>query len=746
MTLISRILPFTGWFKDYGWGPFKIDLVAGLTVALVLIPQSMAYAQLAGLPAHYGLYASFLPPMIAALFGSSRQLATGPVAVVSLMTSASLEPLAASGSQGFIEYAILLALMVGVFQFAIGALRLGVVVNFLSHPVVNGFTNAAALIIATSQLSKIFGVSVESAEHHYETVFRVVEAAMEWTHLPTLGMAVLAFAVMLGVRYLNPRLPNVLIAVVITTVLAAAIGFEHDATVSSGSVDSPGLTELINEFNRAITARLEIDRVRAEGTEITTEITTGTGEFCQRCHTNRPIERLTLGADVDDNDATSEHLLALHQLAGLLDAHAFEVKEQVATARSRLRALVFARVPDDDPRGGFYQLDLAPSDAPTDLRHWRLKVGNRPLDPENLLLIGGGAVVGTIPRGLPTPSLPEIDMRVIPRLIMPAVIISLLGFMEAISIAKAMAAKTGQRIDPNQELIGQGIANICGSFGRSYPTSGSFSRSAVNLQAGALTGMSSVITSLTVVIVLLFFTPLLYHLPQAVLAAVIMMAVIGLINVTGFVHAWRAQWYDGLISIVTFLSTLAFAPHLDRGIMVGVILSLGVFLYKSMRPTVMSLSRHGDDTLRSALIHGLEECVYIDLVRFDAPLFFANATYLEDQINERLRAKQDLRHIIIVSNAISDIDASGEEALSLLVDRVRSSGVEISFSGVNESVLQVLERTHLIERIGRERIFATMERAVRAVHADAHVNSREKLCPLSSVLMPSWSSIRQGEA
>jgi SulP family sulfate permease len=361
-------------------------------------------------------------------------------------------------------------------------------------------------------------------------------------------------------------------------------------------------------------------------------------------------------------------------------------------------------------------------------------------------MMGGGAVVGTIPRGLPTPSLPHIDMRVIPRLIVPAVIISLLGFMEAISIAKAMAAKTGQRINPNQELIGQGIANICGSFGQSYPTSGSFSRSAVNLQAGALTGMSSVITSLTVVIVLLFFTPLLYHLPQAVLAAVIMMAVIGLVNISGFVHAWHAQWYDGAISIVTFFSTLAFAPHLDRGIMVGVLLSLGVFLYKSMRPAVMSLSRYGDDTLRSALIHGLEECIYIDLVRFDGPLFFANATYLEDQINERLLAKHDLRHIIIVSNAISDIDASGEEALSLLVDRVRSSGVEISFSGVNESVMQVLERTHLIERIGRNRIFPTIERAVRAVHRDAHVNGRETSCPLSSVLLPSWNSTQQGES
>jgi MFS superfamily sulfate permease-like transporter len=559
-------------------------------------------------------------------------------------------------------------------------------------------------------------------------------------------MAVLAFAIMYSLRRLNPRLPNVLIAVVITTVLSVAVDFEHDETVSCGSVASPGLVELVDEFNAAIATRTMIDEVRSEGSVITSTITESAGEFCQRCHTDRSIERFTLGAAVDDTGATSEHLLALHQLAGLLDAHASEVKEQVAEIRTELRGLVFARVPAGDPRAGFYEQGLVPDGAPTDHRHWQLKVGNKPLDPDHLLMVGGGAVVGTIPRGLPTPSLPHLDMRVIPRLIVPAVIISLLGFMEAISIAKAMAAKTGQRIDPNQELIGQGIGNILGSIGRSYPTSGSFSRSAVNLQAGALTGMSSVITSLTVVVVLLFFTPLLYHLPQAVLAAVIMMAVIGLVNVSGFVHAWHAQWYDGAISIVTFVSTLAFAPHLDRGIMVGVVLSLGVFLYKSMRPTVLSLSRYGDDTLRSALIHGLEECIYIDLVRFDGPLFFANATYLEDQINQRLLAKHDLRHIIIVSNAISDIDASGEEALSLLVDRVRSSGVEISFSGVNESVMEVLERTHLIERIGRNRIFPTMERAVRAVHADAHVNGREASCPLSSVLVPNRSSTGQGEA
>jgi MFS superfamily sulfate permease-like transporter len=746
VSLIKHALPFLSWFRGYGWPDLKIDLIAGLTVALVLIPQSMAYAQLAGLPAHYGLYASFLPPMLAALFGSSRQLATGPVAVVSLMTSAALEPMATVGSQGFIGYAILLALMVGGFQFAVGALRLGVVVNFLSHPVVNGFTNAAALIIATSQLSKIFGVSVESGEHHYETVARVVSAASDWTHVPTLLMAVAAFAIMYGLRKLNPRLPNVLIAVVITTALSAIIGYENNQTAPVDSIRSVDLAERVEAFNRAVIARKAIDEVRSTRDATTAAITNGTTEFCQRCHGARPLDRFNAGPSQHDLQVDTNRLLALHQLAGLLDAHAAEVKERVGETRTELRSLVFDRVPDGEPGAGFYERGSTPAGLPTDGRRWRLSVGNRPLEPDGLVLMGGGSVVGQIPRGLPGIELPRVDLGAMSKLFMPAVIISLLGFMEAISIAKAMAAKTGQRVDPNQELIGQGVANIFGSMALSYPTSGSFSRSAVNLQAGARTGLSSVFTSLAVVIALLFFTPLLYHLPQSVLAAVIMMAVIGLVNVSGFVHAWRAQWYDGAISVITFVATLGFAPHLDRGIMVGVILSLGVFLYKSMRPTVTSLSRHGDDSMRSALVHGLEECIYIDLVRFDGPLFFANATYLEDQINERLRAKSELRHIIIVSNAISDIDASGEEALSLLVDRIRSSGVEISFSGVNESVLQVLERTHLIERIGRDRIFPTMERAVRAVHADAHANSRESSCPLASVLRPVDDPARKGEA
>ena len=238
---------------------------------------------------------------------------------------------------------------------------------------------------------------------------------------------------------------------------------------------------------------------------------------------------------------------------------------------------------------------------------------------------------------------------------------------------------------------------------------------------------------LTVVLVLLFFTPLLYHLPQSVLAAVIMMAVIGLINASGFIHAWKAKKYDGIISIISFLMTLAFAPHLDKGIMIGVGLSLAVFLYKSMRPNVTSLSRYEDESLQNSVVHGLRECQYIDMIRFDGPLFFANASYLDDQISDRMENKKDLKHIVIVANGMNDIDASGEEVLSLVVANVRSAGLDISFSGVNETVMAVLERTHLIEKIGRDHIYTTMEKAICAVHETAHKKSEENQCPLTNV-------------
>lgn len=704
-TCVLKIVPFLGWIKTYTLGHLKMDFMAGLTVALVLIPQSMAYAQLAGLPPYYGLYASFLPPLVAALFGSSRQLATGPVAVVSLMTAASLEPLATAGSESYIAYAVLLALVVGLFQLALGILRLGLVVNFLSHPVVAGFTNAAAIIIATSQLSKMFGVSVDSAEHHYETILRVARAAANYTHWSTLALGVFAFALMFVLKKYAPRVPNVLVAVVLTTLFSWTTGFEHNVSVGQDSVAAPQVVDAIGRYNAAMQAQTDL---AARRTVLNTAV--------EEAKTKG--ERFAL---VDD-----EH--ELHRLALEMDI----AKNQAASLKAQLRATLLRGVPGLDGRTVYTPLEAAPNDASADGRTWRIKVGNAPLDSNSLTLIGGGAVVGNVPGGLPSLTVPHVDLGVMARLLPYAAIIALLGFMEAISIAKAMAAKTGQSLDPNQELIGQGLANIVGAFSRAYPVSGSFSRSAVNLQAGAQTGFSSVFTSAVVLVALLFLTPLLYHLPQCTLAAVIMMAVMGLIHPSCFVHAWKIAWYDGAISVITFVATLAFAPHLDKGIMVGVGLSLAVFLYRNMRPTVSSLARTEEGELRDATRHGLDLCPHVDMVRFNGPLFFANASFLDETITARLRSKKQLKHIVLVAKGINDMDASGEEVLSLVIDRCRSRGVDISMSGVNDTVLAILTRSGLLDKLGRDHLYANMEQALCSVHANTHRESTETRCPLTT--------------
>ncbi len=704
--MLSRIFPFLTWTRGYGLDSLKADAVSGLTVALVLIPQSMAYAQLAGLPPYFGLYAAFLPPLIAALFGSSHQLATGPVAVVSLLTAASLEPLASTGSEGYIGYVILLTLMVGVFQFLLGVFRLGVVINFLSHPVINGFTNAAALIIATSQLSKMFGVYVDKSEHHYDTILNVIKAAIHYTHGPTLWIGLLALLIMGVFRRILPRIPNVLIAVVVTSLIAWGTGFQQNRTVDISAIHSETTQELIAALNRtldAIAARAE------QRNEAYVEINRNKrqGNALSRIETENRIRVITFHID--------------------------RLKSEAKGYRQRLRSLLFEGIRRSDGTPVFYLSGETPPDVQRDGRTWRIKAENRVLDASSITLSRGGDVVGDVPRGLPSLAIPDIDPSTIPRLLPFAAIISLLGFLEAISIAKAMAAKTGQHLDPNQELIGQGLANIFGAVTQSHPTSGSFSRSAVNLQSGAVTGLSSVFTTLTVAVVLLFFTPLLYYLPQSVLAAVIIMAVIDLLNISGFVHAWRAQWYDGVISIIAFLSTLAFAPHLDKGIFIGVGLSLLVFLYKSMRPAIATLSLYNDRALHDHVTYCLQECRFMEVVRFDGPLFFANATYLEDQINAHLKEKKELRHIIVYANSINDMDATGEEALSLIIDRVRSAGVDISFAGANRAVMAVMKRTHLLAKIGEDHFYPTIDQAIEKVHKLSHNEKEEASCPLTSV-------------
>ncbi len=716
--MLFKIFPFLLWFKDYDGGKFKIDIVAGITVAMVLIPQSMAYAQLAGLPPYYGLYAAFLPPMVAALFGSSRQLATGPVAVVSMMSAASLEPLATAGGPEFIAYSVILALTVGCFQLFLGVFRLGLIVNVISHPVVNGFTNAAAIVIASSQFSKLFGVYVDKAPHHYQTIINVVKSAFHYTHLPTLGMAVLAIAIMVTLKRVNPRIPNVLVAVAVTILLSYFTGYNNDKYISIDKIQAPGVETTIDAFNS------DIKTIERLGT--------------QRANLNNVINTVDDKAKAEGHTiATAEQLDLRHQLA-VLNAQITHAKESAHVKREGLRLIHFLIAENAGDNPIFYIESTLPKGMETDSQKWRLKVKNGLLNVEKLYMMGAGAVVGTIPEGLVfgIPKAPKNTsyLSAFLQLLPFAIIISLVGFMEAIAIAKSMAAKTGQKLDPNQELIGQGLANIIGSFGQSYAISGSFSRSSVNLSANAVSGISSVVTSLMVAVTLLFFTPLLYHLPQSVLASVIMMAVIGLVNVEGFVHAWKAKRSDGIISVIAFVCTLYLAPHVHEGIYVGVALTFFVFLYKTLRPKVSKISQTEDQVFK-IIKENEAKCAHIALVRFDGALIFANATYLEDKVLEYIAETPTLRHIIIGCSGIVDIDASGEAALSILVDTVRGSDRHISFCRVKEEVMAVMERTHLLEKIGKENIYNDGRHAINAAYEAVHENNEcDQDCPIDDII------------
>ena len=569
----KQFFPFFNWIGELkDRNVLRADIIAGVTVALVLIPQSMAYAQLAGLPAYFGLYISFMPVMVAALWGSSRQLATGPVAVVSIMTATALAPIATS-PEHYIALAMFMALLVGLFQLSLGVFRLGMVVNFLSHPVIVGFTNAAAMVIGLSQLSKIFGVTMpgNASDHFMGRIWGVLEQVGS-SHMPTLLMGFGALLLMWGVKQYYKNAPCVLFAVVSTTIISMLIGFESM----------------------------------------------------------------------------------------------------------------------------------------------------------------GGQVVGVIPEGLPNFEAPIFNVELVITLLPSAIIIALVGFMEAISIAKAMAAQTKDHIDPNQELIGQGLGNIAGSFTQAYPASGSFSRSAVNLNAGARTGFSSVVTAIIVVITLLFLTPLLYHLPKAVLAAVIMIAVFGLINFKAVKHAWRANKHDGIASIVTFIATLGFAPHLDQGILLGAGLAIVLYLYRTMSPRIAFLGRFPDGTLRDIRVHtDLPVDEKVVAVRFDGSLYFANVAYFEDAILKAAADHREAKFILVVSDGINELDASGEEVLHHLVQRLHDNGVQLVFSGLKRQILKIMIRTKLIEHIGRQNIHATADQALEAIYQqlDAAADG-EVYCPL----------------
>lgn len=528
-------------------GTFKDDLIAGITVSLVAIPQSLAYAQLAGVPAYYGLYAALIPTIVGALFGSSRQLSTGPVAMTSLLTAASIAPMAGHGTDLYYSYVILLALLSGLFQITFGLLRIGVLLNFLSHPVLMGFINAAAMIIGLSQLPTLLGISVTQTNHFMLDIWHVL-FRIDAMHLASLLFGVSAIALLIAFKRFAPKLPGVLLTVVLATLISFAIDY-----------------------------------------------------------------------------------------AGM-----------------------------------------------------------------------GGKVVGEVPAGLPAISTPPLDWRATVELLPAAFVIALISFMEAMSSAKVIAIRTRQPWNENKELIGQGLAKIAAAFCHSMPVSGSFSRSALNLASHARSAWSSVISALCVLLALLFFTSLLYHLPKPVLAAIIMMAVIGLINLQSIKNAWKANRDDGISAIITFTATLAFAPNIQNGIVTGIMLSLSLLLYRMMRPRVAILGMHGDGTLRDALRHDLAPLhPKLGAIRFDGALWFVNVSYFEDALLKLERENPNVSCILVKCSGVNDLDASGVDMLTNIVDRFSSSGITLAFSGIKKQVREVMDRTGLASKIGEENLFAT---------------------------------------
>lgn len=698
----SRIFPFLRWFPLRA-DTLRADLLAGITVALVLIPQSMAYAQLAGLPAYFGLYAAFLPVMVAAMWGSSHQLATGPVAVVSLLTASALIPLAAVGSDQFVALAIILALLAGIVQLLLGIFKLGSIVNFISHPVIAGFTNAAAIIIGLSQLNKLMGVTTGRSDYFLQDIWGVISQA-GYTHLPTLVMGVSALLGMWLLRKYHPKLPGVLLAVLITTLISWLTGFERNGSAHITQITDPAIRTIAEDYSRT--------EAKINAWESSISAKTSALRALQRSESGNNVSIAKLNYEIE--------LLKLEQNDAVLENR----KRQRA-----LRKFVFALQPaiNNEP-SKLYLFSQVPPGVKTDGHRWRVKSISR----GEMKLIGGGEVVGKVPSGLPRISVPPLSWDVFQTLISGAFLISVVGFMEAISMAKAMAAKTKQRVDPNQELIGQGLANIVGSFSQSYPVSGSFSRSAVNLNAGAVTGMASVFTGLIVLVSLLFLTPLLYHLPQAVLAAIIMLAVTGLINFKAFKHAWKANRHDGIAAVVTFFATLALAPHLDKGILIGASLALILYLLRTMKPRVAILGRHPDGTLRDAKVHDLPTSEHIIAVRFDGSLYFANVPLFEDAILEAIANHPKAKFILVVGDGINQLDASGEEIIHHLVQASRENGVTMVFSGLKQQVLQVMQNTGLYSYIGAENFYRTVDNALEAIYQSINDESFDaKFCPLT---------------
>ncbi|MBF0419116.1 MAG: STAS domain-containing protein [Magnetococcales bacterium] len=697
--LLLRFFPFLSWFPVQTT-VLRDDLVAGITGALVLVPKAMAYAQLSGLPVHFGLYTALLPAFLGALWGSSRLLATGPVAIVSLMTAAAVTPLAIPLTDEYVGLALLLALLVGIIQLILGIVKLGTIVNFVSHPVILGFMNAAAIIIAMSQLDMLLGIPKGRSDSFLKDMWEMM-TYLPQTHLPTLFMSLLALVLMLVLKKVSfLSKPSVLVVVVITTLLSGAIGFAHKEKIQPSQIASPAVRELITEYAET---DQQIVAMMVKSTSKSTQLRAALKE--EDVHAVANLNHEINLMELDAKAIKKLNNERLRQINRLYLERTREVKNELPT---------------------FYSRGSVPAGIETDGRLWHVKK----IDKSAVVLSSGGDVVGDIPAGLPPIRLPTLGWDAVMSLFFPALIIALVAFMESISMAKAMATKSKQMIDPNQELIGQGIANIGGSFFQAYPACGSFTGSAINLQAGAKTGFAMVFNGIFVAVTLLFFTPYLYHLPKAVLAVIILLAVTSLITPTAIKHTWQASRIDGIIVIVTFIVTLLVAPHLDKGIIVGTVLSLFIFLYHTMKPRVAILSRFHDGTLRDAKVNSLPTSQLVTAIRFDGRLYFANVAYFEDAVLNAIADNPKASYVLIVGDGINAIDSSGEEVIHHLVERLEEHGIEMLFSGLKKQVLNVMNATGLLGKIGENHVFPTADQALETIfsrNSDASIDDPLRL-------------------
>ena len=567
---ITQFFPFLTWLGNYRRDDFVGDLLAGLIVAIMLVPQGMAYALLAGLPPEIGLYASIVPLVIYGLLGTSRTLAVGPVAIVSLIVATGIAPLAEAGSQHYLQLALTLALLVGVIQFAMGLVRLGFLVNFLSHPVLAGFTSAAAIIIGFSQLKHLLGIPIPRTEHFYE---QVLFAA---AHLPDS----------------NP-----------TTL-----------TVGLMSV------ALLFYFKKGL----------------------------------------------------GSHLKQL----GLIDTSI------VPLTKAGPLVVVFIGT----------------------LLVWSLGLN----ETANV------NIVGNVPAGLPSLTLPYFDLSLWQVLLPTALAISFVGYMESISVAKSLASKRRQKVEANQELVALGAANLGSMFTGGYPVTGGFSRSVVNFAAGANTGLASIITAGLVALTVIFLTPLFYFLPNAVLAAIIMVAVFGLIDLATLRHVWHYNKADAVSMLATFIAVLVVG--IETGILVGVAAAVLLFIWRTSRPHMAIVGRVGQtETYRNILRHQVKTCPHVVTIRVDESLYFANTKYLEDTILQIVADRPEVKHLVLIGIAVNFIDSSALETLEALIQELRDAGVDFYLADMKGPVMDRLKAIGFVDFVGADHIYLSAHEALKAL-------------------------------